>query len=885
MMSTLLLWIKGLISSLNGRLLGAIAGVSLTVALLASLGNFIVGSEEVMTKKAINDVPVDWQILLTDHSHMDKVKKAVKQATGYTALANVGFADVKGFKAQTGSTTQVTAAGKVLGIKRDYGKLFPGQIRPLVGQSQGILIAQQTAANLHVSVGDTVTIERMGIKPVQVKVDGVVSLPNADSLFQKVGVPNSAKLQAPPDNVMLLPLKTWHQIFDPQKKVKIDSVNTQLHVKIKHLLSANPNTAYTQVNQLAKNVEARIAGSGVIGNNLAARLDGVRSDALYANVLFLFLGLPGAFLAILLTLGIVNSGRSRHRQEQALLRTRGASLKQILQLQVGEALIIAIGGILVGIVLTFLFSQWMATTPTIFNTTLLIWMIIASVVGLILSLSAVLIPAWMETRHKTISSRKTMGRVKKPFWQRLYLDVLFLIIAGAFFWRSASTGYQIVMAPEGVPQTSVDYTAFIAPFFLWVGGALLFMRILHKTLGIRRLVSALLKPISGRLSSVVSSSLSRQRVLIVRGIILTALAFSFAVSTSIFNLTYNVQSHVDAALTNGADVTVSGSTNAPPATKLSQLNAIPGVVKAEPMQHRYAYVGNDLQDMYGINPNEIGQVTSMSNAFFKNGNAKQTLSNLAHTPDGVLVSEETVTDFQLKKGDMIRLRMQSAKDHQYHVIPFHFIGVVREFPTAPKDSFLVANASYISKMTQTSAKETVLMKVNGDPSKIANKAQQVVASIPGVKVTDLKSTQSIISSGLTAFNLHGLTSLELLFSILFVAGTAGLILALGFNERRRTFAIISALGAKQKQLGAFLWSEGLMVLIPGGMIGTVLGVGIAQMLVKMLKGVFDPPPESLYIPWWYLGILIIFAALSMVVGVISSMIISQKKVTEDIRRS
>jgi putative ABC transport system permease protein len=77
-------------------------------------------------------------------------------------------------------------------------------------------VAQQTAANLHVKEGDTVTIMRIGLLPVQVTVDGVVELPYADFLFQAIGVPSGAAPQAPPDNVLLLPQASWHRIFDPQ---------------------------------------------------------------------------------------------------------------------------------------------------------------------------------------------------------------------------------------------------------------------------------------------------------------------------------------------------------------------------------------------------------------------------------------------------------------------------------------------------------------------------------------------------------------------------------------------------------------------------------------------------------------------------------------------
>ena len=58
----------------------------------------------------------------------------------------------------------------------------------------------------------------------------------------------------------------------------------------------------------AHNLEARSAGAAVVGNNLAAALDAARGDAAYAQVLFLFLGLPGAVLAGLLTATVAAAG-------------------------------------------------------------------------------------------------------------------------------------------------------------------------------------------------------------------------------------------------------------------------------------------------------------------------------------------------------------------------------------------------------------------------------------------------------------------------------------------------------------------------------------------------------------------------------------------------
>src|SRR4029079_3020955 len=103
----------------------------------------------------------------------------------------------------------------------------------------------------------------------------------------------------------------------------------------------------------------------------------------------------------------------------------------------------------------------------------------------------------------------------------------------------------------------------------------------------------------------------------------------FAVSTAIFNTTYQAQSRVDAELTNGSDVTVTGSSAVPAGQVMARLATIPGVIAAVPMQHRFAYVGTDLQDLYGIDPGAIGRAATMSNAFFGNGDAVASLSALS----------------------------------------------------------------------------------------------------------------------------------------------------------------------------------------------------------------------------------------------------------------
>ena len=850
------LWLKGALAGRTGRLAASVCGLALTVALLAALGTFVAASGRTMAQRAIAGVPVDWQLLLAPGADAGNVADAVRAVAAPSAEQQVGYAEAAGFAATTGNTAQTTGAGMVLGVAADYGTRFPGRFHLLLGASDGVLIATQTAANLHVTVGDTVSVQRIGAAPVDVKIAGVAALPNADSMFQAVGVPKGTAPQAPPDNVLLMPMAEWHALFDGQRARRPDSVRMQLHVRVDRAsLAADPGAAYLQTERAANNVELRIAGGAAIANNLAARLDGVRADALYARVLFLFLGAPGVVLALLATFAVTGSGADRRRREQGLLRIRGATVTTLVRLAAWEAAAIGAAGVLLGLAIAAGTARlaWQVGDAALAAP----WFALAAVLGLALAAAAFVFPAWRDaTRSSVAGSRTEFGPRRTPLWQRIHLDLVLLALGALAFWNAAHTGYQIVLASEGVAQTSVHYEAFLAPACLWLGAGLLWIRLARLALriGISRPLRWLAG--AGTLAPLIAPSLGRQRHRIAAASALVALAFAFATATAIFNTTYDAQARVDAELTNGADVAVTGTPAAPAGALLERLRALPDVAAAEPLMHRFAYVGADLQDLFGIDARRIGNVTIIADAYFGNHDAAQTLALLQRTPDGVLVAEETVKDFQLRIGDELNLRLQGGVDHRYHTVRFHYIGTVREFPTAPKDSFLVANAAYVASQTGSDAAEVVLLRTSADREAVAVAARRVGATLPGARVTTLGTTQALISSSLTAVDLHRLTTLELGYSVLLIASLAGIVLGLNLAERRRGFDILTALGASASQLGAFLWAEGLFIVVVGAVLGLPTGFAIAKVLVAILAGVFDPPPEALAVPWLYLGVTV-----------------------------
>jgi putative ABC transport system permease protein len=213
-----------------------------------------------------------------------------------------------------------------------------------------------------------------------------------------------------------------------------------------------------------------------------------------------------------------------------------------------------------------------------------------------------------------------------------------------------------------------------------------------------------------------------------------------------------------------------------------------------------------------------------------------------------------VHDFQLTVGDTVRLRLQFASDGAYHVVPFTFVGIAREFPTAPHDSFIVANATYVARSTGTPSVQTLLIRTSTSPTAVADEVRNLLGPTSGATVQDIVTQQRATLSSLTAVDLHGLTRLELAYALVMGAACSGLVLALGITERRRSYAIASALGARKGQLASFIWAEAVFVVAVGIVLGGLIGWGIAEVLVKILTGVFDPPPSGLTIPWRYLGV-------------------------------
>ncbi len=845
------------------------------VALLGAMILFIGHSLRTMTASATRSVPLDLQGPVRSYGEARTLAAGVGRQPDVSQASPAATAPFAGVTHRGPEGITSAGQGAILAVPPSYphkidtfrflrGSLLPGHI----------VLDQQLAATLQARIGDSVTLRTGGKGPPRrFKVSGVALVTAPDLLFQPLNPQLGPAPAQPPANVAIVPLGTFARTLAPQlpslASASIGSsavpgaqagVQWQVHAQVAPTsLTGTPSHAFTRSTQIRNSLQRTFTGKIQFVDNLSEALETAAGDSLYADALFIMLAVPGALLALglayLAALGTVD----RDRRELALLRARGANRRQLLTLAAAEAGVVGLLAGLLGAGLSFaavaLLIKGSIGLTVARAATVVVACVVLAIVGAVVARMGTGLRALTDT---VAEGRRSARREGRPLWQRLYLDLLALAVSGLIYWLTASTGFSAVVSPDSNPTLSLSIYMFFAPALLWIGATLLLVRL-------RGRVFELVAPRpggsgrpKGRRGFLLASA-ARRGAAINRGLILVGLLLAFGVSLGVFAATYDQQASVDAQLTLGADVTAT----APPgvtakkglAAKIAQ---VPGVAATSAIDHSYAYVGPDLQDTFGIEAANIGKATTLRDSYFIGGSAQTMMQRLRQRADGILVSKETITDYSLNIGDLLRLRVLDHSSGKFRTVPFHVVGTVQEFPSAPRDSFMVANLAYLNKADRAGGPNVVFAKTSEDPATVAARVAASTRAY-GVIVKDIRQQAVQTVSSITTIDLTGISHLEEAFAILLAGAAMWLFVSLLVSERRHEFATMAAIGASLRDIGAFVRGEAAAVLGAAVLLAVFLGWLLAEMLVAMLQHVFDPPPDHLAVPWGFLGLLLLGA--------------------------
>lgn len=269
-------------------------------------------------------------------------------------------------------------------------------------------------------------------KPVELPITEIVDTSRADPLFAA----NEAENTVIADLVFVdtvwfqanlirtlkaLPATT---LTSGTTTTQVFAVDPQVHLRVNRAaLSPDPTKANTQVIALRRTVERQFTGQLRVTNNLESAFKSAGAEVLSAKILLIFLGLPGVALAAYLSKFAAELFAEAQRRELGLLRTRGATPRQITAIVAATSVLLAVGGSTLGLLIGAL-GVVLSLGASALSVDNLPQLASSSAVafgaGLLLTFLAAFVPTVGALQREITQERRVVRRIEgKPFWQRV----------------------------------------------------------------------------------------------------------------------------------------------------------------------------------------------------------------------------------------------------------------------------------------------------------------------------------------------------------------------------------------------------------------------------------------------------------------------------------
>ena len=626
---------------------------------------------------------------------------------------------------------------------------------------------------------------------------------------------------------------------------------------------ADPTRVNAQINALINDFEVN---PDLIGENA------VQSKLLPFQLLSIFififdgiLTIPVAILSIyLLGFGIDLSLHER-RYEVGILKTQGASPKQIKRKILSEALLLAGLGLIAGYAVA-IFGAWGIGTATGFmrwdwdyalgkfpdflvidNTALFV------VGGLIVIILIMMVNGKAnkfiemeisETVRRTDDSEKT------NFLKRNNLDILFFVV-GAFTLAvnfASKFGISIALGPLGA------ILAIIGPILFWIGGAAVVARLaiwipsktdpIIKRIGFLKDVSILIK-----------GNIFRKSGDIPRLALIIALTVSFSVVAAVQGTSGQIHQERLITYDIGADMVVNTGSNLS-SSLISSINATNGVEDVMAITTSAGILRNDPIAIYSIDSSVYGDIGKwQGDSLSADGNIDQMLSDLSDNSEtGCLVGESILSQYNLLIGDKIRLEILISSwngtninyDYVEQNLTIH--GAFHHTPGGIGSGAVIldhtainrlANMTYILNLLGFTDSEYTGPKVVYASKFLVRIYEQYQSDILEIAdeillndyVITIKTLQGEIDKSYEIkqmdFGIPGLLTADFIISLLTATLATFIFMSILMEKRKKEFAILRSYGASDRQIYKIVFSETIVLLLTSVIWGLILGLGLS----------------------------------------------------------
>ena len=196
------------------------------------------------------------------------------------------------------------------------------------------------------------------------------------------------------------------------------------------------------------------------------------------TILLLEVAAVAVFYVIIVAMVIVE----RQADEISLLRSRGATTRQIAMIYLSEGIILGVPCLVIAPFLAAAATAFLGLTPTFDNVNdgrlLPVTVPLAAfgyaAMGVVISIAALLVPAVVASRSSAVARRRESARPGVSFMQRYYLDLVLAAIAALLLWELRERGN--VFTPSATGGVSSDPLLLASPAILVAAAAALMLR-------------------------------------------------------------------------------------------------------------------------------------------------------------------------------------------------------------------------------------------------------------------------------------------------------------------------------------------------------------------------------------------------------------------------
>ncbi len=787
---------------------------------------------------------------------LDELAVQLEQVAGIAQSAPLAIADL-GVGTLNARGQTIPGPAKIFGFDQAYAG-HDDTIDVVAGSlGQGAALSAEAAEALRVGLGDRVTVELPDGTTLTLKATAIADLSRSRSLFSSrrggdletfIYAPYS--IVVPPETFASTVLPAFERAAaDGAGRLKappIQEVDLRLD---RELLAADPSTAAQQTERIGAAVMAVAEHQDYLLDNISNTLQVASADAAVAKRLFVFLGVPGALLAAMLSAYAGNVMAEAQRREQAILRVRGASRADLRRMLALRTTVLTGVGAVLGLVAGYLSAVAVLGAQSLArasNASL----VASAAIGTLGGFAATGLALYLTGRRsldREIAEDRAQLSQRAPLWQRARVDLVTLAVVvvgtGVAVTRHSFDGAAgSVYFGRGV---TLSLWLLVLPLAMWVAGSLFAARLVGRGLAAASPAST---PHLGRLGgSLFRRSMGRRPGPVSTATAVVALVVALASSLAVFTASYDAAKVADARFANGSDLRITPS---PAATRTfgpgdGRMFETASVAATSPVIYGLSNVvirsdrTSDPANIAAVDPESFLDVAPVE------PDASAELRQLSTAPGTVLVSRDMAAFLKAKPGDTVHLLLVRATPDQTEVA-LVIGGLYERLPGFPDGVDAVMNLAEHSAAVPSKAPDFFLAATWGSSDAALSAAVSELRSGPGttdhLQVDTRLSTLDRDQSSLAALNIVGLVALDSMFALAMAVVALAIFVFGLLLHRRREFVTLRAQGLSPRVVSGLIGGEAATVAAAGVVAGLLVGVAMGDYFVLTLRPLFVLDP-------------------------------------------